>query len=310
VIGQTDDSQRQAIFRDAVRHAQETNPLVSQDTMTPEELFIVAGEWMVDGEREKSVDLLLYLASDPVGYPAAMAEVGHLFVDRNEHDFALHWFLKAGKHNHPDSLYNAGKLLLVHKNDTIAALSHLQRAAKLWDENDPEKGVVIKAWEDACKSIPQIRLSLDQRRDAFLHGTLARVPPDVEFMWTRVIGILVIKAGALDHKALVDSALALEELLSTDKMTFSPLQTFLMLNFMVDLAVPLAKVDKIYLPLAATYAEQLQYDPLCLHSHNESETEVGCFHTATETALLAYRALKDEESVQRVTARAVSRVTF
>ena len=133
-----------------------------------------------------------------------------------------------------------------------------------------------------------------------MHGTLAHVPPDVEFMWTRVIGILVIKAGALDHQALVDSALALEELLSMDKMTFSPLQTFLMLNFMVDLAVPLAKVDKIYLRVAATYAEQLQYDPLCLHSLNESETEV----------VLAYRALKDEESVQRVTARAVSRVTF
>jgi hypothetical protein len=195
---------------------------------------------------------------------------------------------------------------LKHKKDTIGALSHLQRAAILWDESDPEKTVVREDWEDLCRSIPQFQLSLDQRRDAFEYGSLTQAPSDVDRMWVRVIGIVAIKAGSLDRQALVDSALELEKMLSNERMTFSPLQRFLMLDFMVDLAVPISKVDKTYLPVAATYAEQLQYDPYCLYCYNESKTEPGCFNTITETALLAYRALEDEESVQRVTARAES----
>jgi tetratricopeptide (TPR) repeat protein len=293
------------IFHDAVRYAKETNPEVSADTIEPQDLFMVAKDWMEDGKREKSLDLLLYLASDEVGYVLAMAKMGHLFLEQNDNDAALKWFQKAGEHNHHTSLYNAGELLS-QKHDAIGALRYFQQAARLYEKDFPEQDLAKVAFDDICRHLSRIGLSLDQMRDAFIYGTLAHVPPDVELLWTRVIGTLVIKGGALDHEALVNSALALEELFSLEGMRFSQLQRFLMLHLMMDLARPISEVDDTFLPVAATYAEYLQYDQYCLYSYNESETDLGCFNTATETAVFAYREMEDEESVQRVTARAES----
>jgi hypothetical protein len=193
----------------------------------------------------------------------------------------------------------------------VGALNYLQAAARLHQTkpayaSEETTEVAKNAFDIVCKQITQTNMSLKQAADAFMFGTLEEVPEEVEMQWTEVILGLIKKGGALDHEALLESAVGLQTLLATDASSYSSLQRYIMMNLMVDLAIPLSELNASWLPVVATNAESLSLNPFCWDAYNDSETDPGCFNTAVATALSIYSQLGDEEGVQRVMERANS----
>lgn len=295
-----------AVLYDAVKYAQEKNPESALETIQTQEIHAIAQEWLDDGREQEAHKLFLYLAEE--GYVPSMAKMGHLYSRQEDDDSALTWFRKAGSQGHHSSMYNVGQLLS-NKKDYVGALHYLQAAARLHQTkpdyaSEEVTDVAKKAFEGVCKEITQTDMSLKQAADAFMFGTLEEVSEQLEMQWSQVILGLIKKGGALDHDALLESAVGLQELLATNATSYSSLQRYIMMSLIVDLAIPLSEVDESWLPVAATNAESLSLNPYCWDAYNDSESSPGCFNTAVATALSTYGKLGDEESVQRVIERA------
>lgn len=278
------------------------------------ELHKVARGWIDEGTNVKEGwELMQYLA-DERSYVPSLARMGHKMSDDDKKKEALEYFQAAAVNGpHHASLMNAGRLLVEGADakgtpDYVGSLNFLRSAAMLHETHPKyaQKDLTAlskQSYDYVSEEAAGAALTLEEAIDVFIFGSLTELSEEVIKAWTEAAIALAAleKKGANTVVLLKTATAAIRTIWEPHSATLTTLQAHVLLTQMTLALRKLSDLDAEYVPMFAGYAEALAMSPHCYQKLVKE-----CFQVAISVSLQNYEQVGDTESVNRVTALAMS----
>jgi hypothetical protein len=304
-----------------IRHAPDQDSVNALRSKDADAIFNVA---KITKDKQLMLQVLHILADyqEQPHVNSLLAMAFYYYKNRQDKATSLTYFVRAAadgeNNNNQLALYNAAKVA-AELGHWVQALSYGRRAAIFRQSADDSKVTQSskEAWEDICRQIATVDLTIEEAKQVFLEANLDGFPEvdtDAFLEWNKALTAIQTfnntltesRGEKLDQTSLEAAARSLQTTWDLSKAKVSKLQLHVLLHQTNHVFKYLTILDDRYLSPAAGHAEVLARTPYCYEWFATMEDDASCFNEAIASASSYYRRANDSEGSKRAMELATS----